>query len=42
MVMTQERESEEYEKFIPALRPITDRIFTLEPAREPIQQPALF
>ena len=42
IVMTQEMEGEEYEKFIPALLSITDRTFTLEPEPEQIQQPALF
>ena len=42
IVMTQEGESEEYEKFIPALHAIADRIFTLEPETERIKQPALF
>jgi hypothetical protein len=42
IVMTREGEGEEYEKFIQALVPLTDRTFTLEPELEPIQQPALF
>ena len=42
IVMTREREGEEYEKFIPALALLTDRTFTLEPELEQIQQPALF
>jgi hypothetical protein len=41
IVLTQERESEDYEKFIPALRPIADEIFTLEPEPEQIKQSAL-
>lgn len=42
IVMTQEREGEDYEKFIPALCPIADQLFTLEPDPEHIKQPALF
>jgi hypothetical protein len=42
IVMAQEREAEEYEKFIPALCSITDRTVTLDPEIEPIGQPALF
>jgi hypothetical protein len=42
IVMAQEREAEDYEKFIPALCPIADQIFTLTPELEPIRQPALF
>lgn len=41
-VMTQELRTEDYEKFIPALYSITDRIFTLDPEQEQIKQPALF
>lgn len=42
IVMTQEREGEDYEKFIPALSPLADKTLTLEPDGERIQQPALF
>jgi hypothetical protein len=42
IVMTQEREGGEYEKFIPALQPIADKIFTLEPEMEHTQQLVLF
>ena len=42
LVMTQEREGEDYEKFIPALSPLADKTLTLEPDGERIQQPALF
>jgi hypothetical protein len=42
IVITRELESEEYEKFIPALSSITDMTITLDPELEPIQQPALF
>ena len=42
VVMTQEREAEEYEKFIPALCSITDRTLTLDPELEQIKQAALF
>ena len=42
IVMTQEMEGEEYEKFIPALQPIADKIFTLEPETEHTKQPVLF
>ena len=42
IVTTQEMEGEDYEKFTPALFPITDRTFTLEPEREQISQPVLF
>jgi len=41
IVMTQEMEGEEYERFIPALLPVTDKIFTLEPEPEQIKQPVL-
>jgi hypothetical protein len=34
IVMTQEEEAEDYEKFIPALCPIADQIFTLVPELE--------
>ena len=42
IVITQEMEGEDYEKFIPALSPIADKIFTLEPASEQMKQPILF
>lgn len=42
MVMTQEGEGEDYEKFLPALASITDKTLTLEPEREQIKQTALF
>jgi hypothetical protein len=42
IVMTQERESEDYEKFFPALFSITDKTFILEPKREQVKQTALF
>ena len=42
ILVTQEMPIEEYEKFIPALRSIADRVFTLEPDLEQIRQPALF
>lgn len=42
IVMTQEREGEDYEKFLPALSSITDKTFTLEPEREQIKQAILF
>jgi hypothetical protein len=42
IVMTQEREGEDYEKFTPALFPLIDKTFTLEPEPEQISQPALF
>lgn len=42
LVMTQEMPVEDYEKFIPALRSIADRMLTLEPDLEQIKQPALF
>jgi len=42
IVMTQEREGEDYEKFFPALFSITDKTFILEPEREPIKQTVLF
>jgi hypothetical protein len=42
ILMTQERPTEDYEKFIPALRSIADRTLTLEPELEQIKQPALF
>ena len=42
IMMIQELEAEDYEKFTPALFPITDKTFTLEPEREQISQPVLF
>jgi hypothetical protein len=42
IVMIQEHAAEEYEKFIPALLPLADQTFTLEPDHERINQPALF
>ena len=42
IVMTQQMPSEDYEKFMPALRSIADQIFTLKLEPEQIQQPALF
>jgi len=42
IVMAQEREAEDYEKFTPALFTITDKTFTLEPELEQISQPVLF
>jgi hypothetical protein len=42
IVMTREREAEDYERFIPALSPIADRTLILAPELEQIKQPALF
>jgi len=42
LVMTQEREGEDYDKFIPALWPIVDQSFTLAPELNPVEQPVLF
>lgn len=42
IVMTQEMEGEEYEKFIPALYSIADQTVTLDPELELVGQPALF
>jgi hypothetical protein len=42
IVMTQEMESEDYKKFIPALHSITDKTFILDSESETIKQPALF
>jgi hypothetical protein len=42
IVMIQEMEGEDYEKFTPALFPISDKTFTLAPEREQIKQPELF
>jgi len=42
IVMTRIMESEDYEKFIPALSPIANQTFTLETEVEQIKQPVLF
>ena len=42
VVMTQTVQTEEYEKFFPALGSIADKIFTLENELEQIRQPVLF
>jgi hypothetical protein len=42
IVMTQQLEGEDYEKFIPELVSIADRTVTLDPELEPVGQPALF
>ena len=42
IVMIQAREAEDYEKFIPALHPLAEQIFTLAPEFEPVHQPTLF
>jgi hypothetical protein len=42
IVMTQEREGEDYEKFLPAVTSITEKTFTLEIEREQIKQALLF
>lgn len=42
VVLTQEREAEDYDKFIPALGSIADTTVTLDPELERIAQPALF
>jgi hypothetical protein len=42
VVMTQAVQTEEYEKFSPALGSVADKIFTLENELEQIRQPALF
>ena len=42
IVMTRIIDSQDYEKFIPALSPIANQTFTLEPEVEQIKQPALF
>jgi len=41
IVITQENEDKDYEKFIPALYPLADQTFTVEPELERIEQPAL-
>ena len=42
IVMTQEMSIEDYEKFLPALRSVADKTFTLEPELEQISQTTLF
>lgn len=42
IVIVQEEEVDDYEKFIPALHPIADMTIFLEPESEQIKQPALF
>ena len=42
LVMTQEREGDEYDTFIPALWAIADQSFTLAPELNPVEQPVLF
>jgi hypothetical protein len=42
IVMIQEQEGEDYEKFIPALFPIADKIFRVESEAAPIMQNVLF
>lgn len=42
IVMTQEMEAEDYEKFIPALQSVADKTLSLEPELEQISQPVLF
>lgn len=42
VVMTRAGEGEDYDKFLPALCAVADRILTLAPEFEPLQQPALF
>ncbi len=42
IVTTQHMEGEDYEKLVPALQAIADRVLTLEGEREQISQPALF
>jgi hypothetical protein len=41
IIMTQEIQTEDYEKFSPALRSVADRILYLEPEPEQVKQPAL-
>jgi len=41
IVMTQEMQTEDYEKFSPALRSVADRILYLEPEPEQVKQPEL-
>jgi hypothetical protein len=42
IVMVQEVDGEDYEKFIPALRSLADKTFSFEPELEQISQPVLF
>jgi hypothetical protein len=42
LVLIREAEGEEYEKFVPALLPLADAVFHLEPEPKQIRQPALF
>lgn len=42
LVMTQEMEGKDYEKFIPALCPLAEKTLTLEVEIEQVKQPALF
>jgi hypothetical protein len=42
ILITQQMPTEDYQKFIPALCSIADRMLTLEPEPEQIQQPVLF
>jgi hypothetical protein len=42
LVMTRLTQSEDFEKFLPALDSIANRTLTLEPEFEPITQPVLF
>jgi hypothetical protein len=42
IVLTQEKAAADYEKLLPALFSVTDKVFTLGPELESIEQPALF
>jgi hypothetical protein len=42
IVMSRATQTEDFEKFLPALDSIADRTFTLEPEFEPVTQPRLF
>ena len=42
IVMTQRKEAEEYDKFIPTLWLIADQSLTLAPELNPVEQPVLF
>lgn len=42
MVMMQELAAEEYEKFLPAVYSISDKVLRLEPELEQVKQPVLF
>jgi len=42
IVMTQDGEGEDYQKFIPALSPLVERMLTLETETEQVKQPVLF